>query len=206
MTQAEVGNRRANAARPPHVQLQGLRRANHRVVIVPGLRNSGAGHWQTIWERAHPEYSRVVQHDWSNPDLETWSAAIVRELNADETPAIVVAHSFGCLATVRAAAQTRGRIAAALLVAPAKPARFGIDYDALNARPGFLSVLVASTNDPWLSFYKAAALAAHWGSNFVNGGSVGHINADSGHGAWPEGERLLFELQRRIVVPGWAAT
>ncbi|MEI7682646.1 MAG: alpha/beta fold hydrolase [Betaproteobacteria bacterium] len=176
----------------------GVRHPQPRVLVVPGLRNSGDGHWQTHWQRAHPEYRRVEQRDWNNPDLETWSAEVERALNADDTPAIIVAHSFGCLAAMHAVTRARGRIAAAFLVAPANPARFGVDQDIAAIAPLFPSVLVASTNDPWLPFEKAVALARQWGSNLVNIGDGGHINADSGHGAWPEGERLLYELQRRI--------
>jgi predicted alpha/beta hydrolase family esterase len=155
-------------------------------------------HWQTIWERAHPEYLRVNQRDWNNPDLADWSAAIARELHAGDTPAILVAHSFGCLAAVRSAAYAHGRIAAAMLVAPANPARFGIERELTAVALPFPSVLVASCSDPWLSFDTAIDLGRHWGSNLLKLGDAGHINAESGHGAWPEGERLLFELQRLV--------
>jgi predicted alpha/beta hydrolase family esterase len=39
-------------------------------------------------------------------------------------------------------------------------------------------------------------LADLWGSCFVNVGARGHINPDSGHGPWPEGEALLQDLLR----------
>jgi predicted alpha/beta hydrolase family esterase len=35
-----------------------------------------------------------------------------------------------------------------------------------------------------------------WGSTFVEIGSAGHINADSGHGKWPAGIALLERLLR----------
>ncbi len=190
---ARAGYRRKNAA-------FAAAQAQARVLVVPGLRNSGDGHWQTHWQRAHPEYIRVEQRDWNNPDLATWSAEVEQALHAGDTPAIVIAHSFGCLATMRAASSVRDRIAAAFLVAPANPARFGIEQDIATAGPSLPSVLVASTNDPWLSFDKAAELAQRWGSNLVNLGDAGHINAASGHGAWPEGERLFYELQRRVAA------
>jgi predicted alpha/beta hydrolase family esterase len=40
----------------------------------------------------------------------------------------------------------------------------------------------------------ARRLAVDWKSRFVNAGAVGHINLDSGHGPWLEGEALLQEL------------
>jgi predicted alpha/beta hydrolase family esterase len=176
----------------------GLRAGLPRVIIVPGLFDSGVAHWQTLWGRAHPEYRRVQQRDWNKPDLAAWSAVIDGELNEDRTPAILVAHSFGCLAAVVSAVRNPGRVAAALLVAPANPARFGIEHALHVAQLPFTSVLVASRNDPWLPFDVAAGLARAWGSRLVDLGDAGHINADSGYGAWPEGERLLFEIVRGL--------
>ena len=169
-----------------------------RIIIVQGLFDSGVAHWQTIWGRAHPEYRRVQQRNWNQPDLAAWSEVIDGELNEDETPAILVAHSFGCLAAVASAVRNPGRVAAALLVAPANPARFGIEHALHVAQLPFPSVLVASRNDPWLSYDVAAGLARAWGSRLVDLGDAGHVNADSGYGAWPEGERLMFEIVRGL--------
>jgi predicted alpha/beta hydrolase family esterase len=51
--------------------------------------------------------------------------------------------------------------------------------------------VVASTNDPFGSLAHANHCARAWGSSFVDIGSAGHINADSGHGEWNEGYALL---------------
>ena len=56
----------------------------------------------------------------------------------------------------------------------------------------FPSLLIASENDPYASIEAAAGFAQGWGSEFVNVGAEGHINADSGHGPWPMGQ-LYFE-------------
>ena len=37
------------------------------VVIVPGWRNSGPGHWQTLWAQRLPVARRVEQDDWAKP-------------------------------------------------------------------------------------------------------------------------------------------
>jgi hypothetical protein len=44
-----------------------------------------------------------------------------------------------------------------------------------------------------------------WGSPLVDAGDLGHINADSGIGEWPEGVRLLASLIReeQAEVPLW---
>ena len=116
-------------------------------------------------------------------------------------PPIMVAHSFGCLATVSAAVDGRA-IAGALLVAPADPDRFGVGASLPAVRLPFPTTLVASTNDPWLKFVKAGALAARWGSRFNGLRDAGHINAESRHGEWPSGFGLLVDLAERAAAEG----
>jgi hypothetical protein len=57
--------------------------------------------------------------------------------------------------------------------------------------------MVASTNDPWMTVEKAETWAERWGSDFVNAGALGHINAESGLGDWRFGQRLLQVLAQR---------
>jgi hypothetical protein len=166
-----------------------------RVLIVPGLGGSGPRHWQTLWEEAHPQYRRVVQQDWNNPDLNDWAEAVDRTVLESSVPCVLVAHSFGCLAVLRRVVRSAEGIAGVLLVAPADPDRWGVAASALPDGPfGLPSVFVASETDPWLHISKAHALARRWDSPFVNLGDVGHINVDSGFGPWPKGEGLLHEL------------
>jgi hypothetical protein len=117
-------------------------------------------------------------------------------------PPIVVAHSFGCLATVRAVQGSGVPLAGALLVAPADPAKFDLPGDLFGGELPCPSTLVTSTSDPWLKFVKAGVLAAQWGSKFVSAGPAGHINADSGHGPWPTGLMLLRDLAERAAAAG----
>jgi len=93
-------------------------------------------------------------------------------------------------------------IAGALLVAPADPACFEIDLRLLDRRLSMPTTLVGSTNDPWLKFTKAGALASRWGSRFHGLGEAGHINAESGHGAWPDGLGLLRDVAERAAAAG----
>jgi predicted alpha/beta hydrolase family esterase len=172
------------------------------VLVVPGLRGSGPAHWQSLWEAQHPELIRVEQADFETPDIAAWSRTIAGAVTAAPEPPIVVAHSFGCLATVHAAQIAGAAIAGALLVAPADPTRFGIEDPALAATLPFPTTLVASLDDPWLKFIKAGALAARWGSRLVSAGHAGHINADSGHGAWPAGLSLLRDVAERAAAAG----
>jgi hypothetical protein len=58
----------------------------------------------------------------------------------------------------------------------------------------FDAVLASSSNDPYCKLGQSRALAETWGAHFVDLGNAGHVNAASGHGPWPDGERLLAEM------------
>ncbi len=167
------------------------------ILIVPGLHDSGPGHWQTWIENELPHTRRVRQDDWERPELSRWSKR-VEETIADATDDIwIIAHSFGCLASVAAALKDPGRIRGAFLVAPADPARFGECTLPLEGRLPFPSLVVTSSNDPWVKPTSAWHWANQWGSDFANIGEAGHINIDSGHGPWPEGLKMLKAFRAR---------
>lgn len=176
------------------------RLARYRILIVPGLHDSGPDHWQTRWQRRYPRCERVEQIDWDSPDLAAWSAQIGSMLRRSVRPAIIVAHSFGCLATMHRALAGAPNLRAALLVAPPDPDRFGVAPQLQRAPPALLSTVIASQNDPWMEAARAAWWAAQWQSGFLNAGSIGHINADSGIGDWSAGLDQLAQLAGRIPV------
>lgn len=175
------------------------------VLLLPGLGNSGPDHWQSLWEANDRRFTRVQQHDWDTPNLETWTARLDAAIVA-APGAFLVAHSFGCLAAMRRLSARSADVAGALLVAPADPARLGLDPFPLS-EIAIPLILVASLNDPWLAFGKARHMARALGARFVSAGEAGHINAQSGHGTWREGERLLARLaaaararERELIV------
>lgn len=169
-------------------------------LIVPGLRSSGPTHWQTWIERRVAGSIRVTQRDWNDPHLPDWSSRIRREIVRAEGPIFVAAHSFGVLATVQAASDHADRISGILLVAPADPERFGVE-EFLPTKPlGFPTIVVASTNDPWMSLDSARRWAGLWGAELVNLGAVGHINSETGFGPWPEALSLLERLHRAAEI------
>jgi predicted alpha/beta hydrolase family esterase len=59
----------------------------------------------------------------------------------------------------------------------------------------FPSVVVASSNDPFVTVSRAQTFATAWGSEFVMIGEAGHINGASGLGDWPEGLAFLRSLR-----------
>jgi len=177
--------------------------ADLAIVTVPGLYGSGPGHWQTRWEARFPDWRRVEQNDWSTPDLSRWSACVgetvrsalaERPVSRPKRRVILVAHSFGCLASIHWAMQARDTAAGLLLVAPADPDKFGVrDVLPQRAMP-FPAVLVASRNDPWMPHCTAVDWGARWGVEYVDAGEAGHINADSNLGEWNAGLALLDRL------------
>lgn len=171
--------------------------ANFPVLIVPGLRNSDDRHWQSLWQVRLPHSKRIQVEDWNTPNLNAWRAAIAVELAQQDEPVVLIAHSFGALASAAIAAEFPTKVAAVLLVAPADPDKFGI---AQQLPQDFLPVpatVIASSNDPWMTEHKAAYWALLWGADYLRIKQVGHINSDSHLGLWPEGINQLRSLLSR---------
>lgn len=168
-----------------------------RVLVAPGLHNSGPEHWQSRWQRLYSHFERVTQDDWDAPDLASWSARVTASRQPDRRPTLIVAHSFGCLASVHSITADPHQIAGVLLVAPADPDKFGVAAQLPQLPLACPSTMIASTNDPWMSLDNAALWAHRWGSDFVNAGSLGHINAESGLGEWQFGQQQLQLLAER---------
>lgn len=170
---------------------------NFPVLIVPGLRNSDKFHWQSLWQARLPNSQRIHVDDWATPNLDAWREGIKAELDKLDRPAVVIAHSFGTLASASIAAEFPEKIAALFLVAPADPNKFGIadllpqDFLAVNTK------LIASSNDPWMTEAKAAYWALLWGADYLRIKNVGHINSQSNLGLWQEGITELHQLVRK---------
>ena len=177
------------------------------VMILPGWQNSGPDHWQSRWERAHG-YARVEQHDWMRPLRGDWISRLEDELLTRELGhnqrALLVAHSLGCMAVVAWAAHSKStqRVGGALLVAPPDCERESMRHTLTSWSPillqklPFPSVLLASRDDPFCALERARFFADAWGSELIDIGPCGHLNADSGLGDWPEAHLHLERLAR----------
>lgn len=178
-----------------------------RFLVLPGYGDSGPRHWQTLWERRHPEFKRVKQRDWDHPDRAEWVGVLGRTIADYHGDMVLVAHSLACLLVAHwtQASQPRmlGRVRAAFLVAPVDPAGPAFPPSVTGFSPvpqfplPFPSLVVASTNDPYASLGYAAGLAQAWGGRCEIAGAKGHLNADSDLGDWPEGWALLQSLLRQ---------
>ena len=170
------------------------------ILILPGLGNSGEGHWQTIWQNKFG-FERVEQKDWDTPVCDDWTASIdAAVVNHGIDNVILVAHSLANT-TVAAWAQKYNRaIKGALLVAPSDTEADSYPKGTTGFMPmvlgklPFPSIAVASTNDFYVTSSRAAYFASCWGSKLVTIGDAGHINVASGHGEWNDGLVFLKEL------------
>jgi predicted alpha/beta hydrolase family esterase len=141
---------------------------------------------------------------WDTPHRNAWVTKLDQAIRQAQAPVVLAAHSLGCLAVAwwaTLAGQTFGTpVAGALLVAPADVDRDSAPAELHAFRPTpatllpFPSVVVASSDDPWMSIERSADLARGWGSLFVDAGPQGHLNAASGIGWWEEGQMLLDRL------------
>jgi len=182
------------------------------VLIVPGLRDHVAEHWQTLLAAELPRVRTVPPMGREDLDCAAKVAAIEREAQAVDGPLIIVAHSGGVIMVAHWARRTRRRVLGALLATPPdfeQPMPAG--YPTLEAlRTGgwlpvprgplpFRSIVAASRNDPLGRFVRVAELARQWGSALVDLGEAGHLNPASGYGAWPGAHDFIEELAGTAV-------
>lgn len=172
-----------------------------RLLVIPGLNDSGPAHWQT-WLQAHfgRRALRVEQEDCANADLARWSQRIEMTLaRHPDSRWVAVAHSFGCLALLRHLAQGGEGVMSALLVAPADPAKFGVAGQLPHARLAIPSVVLASETDPWMTFDAVSSWARVWGSQLISLGDAGHINTEAGFGPLPQAKSLVEAMFQRVA-------
>jgi len=173
---------------------------NSTILILPGLGNSGEGHWQTIWENTFG-FIRVQQANWEAPVCNEWIDTIDKEvLKYDLSNVILVAHSLANTTVAAWAKKYNRKIKGALLVAPSDTeaesyptGTTGFNPMHLNKLP-FRSIAVSSENDFYVTAERAKYFATCWGSELVSIGDAGHINTLSGYGEWKQGLQFLQKL------------
>ncbi|WP_414900031.1 RBBP9/YdeN family alpha/beta hydrolase [Sphingomonas flavalba] len=175
-----------------------------RLLTVPGIDNSGRDHWQSRWERERDDCYRIDLGCWSDPIRNVWISRVDQAVHDAQGDVVLIAHSLGCHA-VAWWAQLLGpsgaaRVRGALLVAPpdvdlpgtdVRVARFG---PTSQAPLPFPALLVASRDDSYATIDRSREMAARWGALLVDAGELGHINARSRLGSWPQGQELAALL------------
>jgi len=169
-----------------------------KYLIVPGLGNSGQEHWQTYFQKSGKDFYRIDQEEWDAPTCEEWISTIDQNvIEFDLSNIILIGHSLGCTAIAHWAKKYKRKIKGALLVAPSDLEAPQYTFPAVGFTPipleklNFKTIVVASSNDIWVSLERASYFASNWGSEFINIGRAGHINSASGYGNWDEGMSIL---------------
>lgn len=179
------------------------------VLLLPGWQSSGPEHWQMLWAERHPHWQVVQFGRWQHPDPTVWRQALAAAVSACERPPLLIAHSLGCLAAAGLIAEPQAPpIAAALLVAPPDPGRPDTPaplrpfHPVPRARFAVPGQLLLSSDDPYASEAFGLDLAEAWGLEPLRLGPLGHINAESGLGLWPQGLALVEALLQRVSATG----
>ena len=179
-------------------------------VFLAGYGNSKDGHWQKEWYKITNNSHWVEQPDWDNPDCNQWVASLDSLIQSLDGPILLVTHSLGgstLLAWCKKHHTTlkNNNIIGAFIVAPPDvdcdyfPQHItGYQNPSLMPLP-FPSLLVASSDDPYASFERAAYFAQAWGCELINAGAIGHINLASGIEKWPEGKQLLTQFIESVA-------
>lgn len=132
---------------------------------LPGWRNFGPEHWQSVWSESLAGALRALQDNWTNPTKDEWVK--------------LFAQSLACIAAVH------------LPIDSHKRSQF-VEFAQAAFQPlSYRSRVVASKDDPYCSYKMTPAFARCWGSEFRCLQNVAHISFKSGFGSWPLGFALL---------------
>ncbi|WP_114649477.1 RBBP9/YdeN family alpha/beta hydrolase [Pseudothauera hydrothermalis] len=194
-----------------------------RLLMLPGIGNSGPEHWQTLWASPQQNGRGFQPADWDRPQLDDWLAALDAAIDEDTAPVVLVAHSLACLLVAHWALPPArnpdrdnriARVRGAFLVAVPDPEAPAFPSAAREfARPlamplPFPALVVASLDDPYGSMAYARRMAMGWAAGCVEVGAYGHINVVSAVGAWETGWHLLqaFGAGLRVRVAASPST
>ena len=131
-----------------------------------------------------------------------WISRLEDVLLSCDEPAVLAAHSLGCVAVAAWASHSKntGRVKAVLLVAPPDTERDDIRSTLpgwspvpLQALP-FASLVMASADDPFCDAARARTFANAWGAELIDAGAHGHLNSESGLADWPSAHDRLLHL------------
>lgn len=182
------------------------------ILIVPGLRDHVADHWQTLLLQDLEQSGLPVACVPRRPDDKLscagWVGATERSVAAIDGPIVLCAHSAGVLMVAHwARRHTAAGIVGALLATPAdleSPLPAGYPTTDTLRSHGWLpmpreplpfpATVAASSNDPLASQARVTELAGDWGARLILLGPVGHLNPAAGFGPWPQARPLLDDI------------
>ncbi|MGH2343159.1 RBBP9/YdeN family alpha/beta hydrolase [Segnochrobactraceae bacterium EtOH-i3] len=157
--------------------------------------------WQHRWMAERADVRLVVTDDRGRAGSLAHLAGAIRL----SPGAILVGQGIGVHLIAHLAAEWPDLpVAGALLVGATDVDAGGSNAAGLAPTPvrpfSFPSLLMASRNDPALSFDKARVLANLWEAALVDMGPAGPISRDQGSGTWTVASDLLVRL-RQVARP-----
>ncbi|NVK35553.1 MAG: serine hydrolase family protein [Rhodobacteraceae bacterium] len=176
------------------------------ILLIPGYGKLLPSHWMLRWQEKMANARVVKQKKLRTPSKKDWLETLVKEVEACERPVVLVAHSLGTILVAHGAHVLKDKIRGAFLVAPSDWDRDNLvsDFDGGDFRPvptdplPFRSHVVFSQDDPYCTVERSHTFASAWGSTIQDAGHAGHINAQSGHGPWPEGLMSFAHFMKKI--------
>ncbi len=175
-----------------------------KTLIVPGIDNAPAPHWQHWWAETDPSAIFVEMPERLRSRLSCWESELAGAI-LHHPDSVLVGHGLSAVLIARVLALwPQLRIRAAMLVAPAEPRAQGrqtkLSPPAERALP-VPALLVASRSNPAMSFDRARELATHWQADLIDHGDSGAIDVAAGFGPWPLGKQLRDMLLSRSTPP-----
>lgn len=175
-----------------------------KTLLVPGLDGSTGPHWQNWWARTDANAMFVDLPAPHRPVREAWEAALAVAI-LKNPGCVLVGHSLGSILIAGMLNRWPNlKVRGAILVAPADP-RSSERLKSFGSIPQLPfdvpSVVVASRNDPWMTFDQSRDLAEQWGASLVDMGHAGHINVASGFGPWAGGKLIRDDLLEQTIRP-----
>ena len=168
------------------------------LIFVPEAGPLSPDHWIARWSAKLSTARRI-----DGGDPRAARSGLVAATRDAKRPALLIGHSTGAVAIALAAEALReADVRGAFLVAPPDDETLatldGAWPAAPRARLPWPAMLAASRTDPWSSLRQSQALAADWGAEFIDAGEAGRIDADSGHGPWPDGLLKLGAFLKKL--------
>lgn len=166
-----------------------------RVLILHGWGGSNFPHWQS-WlageiAKDYGTVSFLEFSDYEFPNFGVWKKELLEHMK-EFKPDIVICHSLANTLWFQLCnANAIEKIEKLYLVAPpslnSKIAEIESFFplDMPTNPHAKETLLVASTNDPYMSMGEAKELQESLGVEMIVLEDAGHINADSGYGEWP---------------------